>query len=130
APECRTLADYRNRYALYKSDADLQAAHAAFPWIVTWDDHEVENDYASDRSEGLEDPATFLIRRAAAYRAFYEHMPLPGWMRPHGPDMRLHERIGFGDLAAFHMLDGRQYRSHQACPREGRGGSNFVEHCP
>jgi alkaline phosphatase D len=121
-----TLAGYRNRYALYKSDPDLQAAHAAFPWLVTWDDHEVQNDYANDRSQQLDDPQIFLDRRAAAYRAYYEHMPLPKRMQPSGPDMRIYTRAGFGALAAFHVLDDRQYRSHQVCPRTGRGGSNVV----
>ncbi|MDH3289131.1 MAG: alkaline phosphatase D family protein [Betaproteobacteria bacterium] len=131
AAEPITLEDYRNRYALYKSDPDLQAAHAAHPWIVTWDDHEVDNDYAADRSQDLDPPALFLRRRAAAYQAYYEHMPLPIWARPRGPDMQLYCRWAFGALAQFHVLDGRQYRSHQACPREGRGGSNVVaaENC-
>jgi alkaline phosphatase D len=124
--EPHTLAEYRDRYALYKSDADLQAAHAAFPWLVTWDDHEVENDYANDRSEHLDEPQFFLGRRAAAYRAYYEHMPLPRRMQPNGPGMRIYTRAGFGALAAFHVLDDRQYRSHQVCPRPGRGGSNVV----
>ncbi len=70
-PEPMTLQDYRVRYGLYKGDADLQAGHAACPWIVTWDDHEVENDYANDRSENLDHPEWFLARRAAAYKAFY-----------------------------------------------------------
>ncbi len=130
APECATLADYRNRYALYKGDADLQSAHAAFPWLSIWDDHEVDNDYASDRSEQRDDPAAFLARRAAGYQAFYEHMPLPHRMAPDGPVMRIYDRAAFGNLASFNLLDDRQYRSHQVCPREGRGGANFVEHCP
>lgn len=130
--EPHTLAEYRDRYALYKSDPDLQAAHAAFPWLVTWDDHEVENDYANDRSEHLDEPQFFLERRAAAYRAYYEHMPLPRLMQPSGPGMRIYTRAGFGGLAAFHMLDDRQYRSHQVCPRPGRGGSTVVAaaNCP
>ncbi len=121
-----TLAEYRDRYALYKSDGDLQAAHAAFPWLVTWDDHEVQNDYANDRSQHLDDPSIFLERRAAAYRAYYEHMPLPASMRPAAREMRIYTRADFGGLAAFHVLDDRQYRSHQVCPRPGRGGSNVV----
>jgi alkaline phosphatase D len=129
ADEPVTLDEYRNRYALYKSDADLQAAHAAFPWLVTWDDHEVQNDYANDRSQNLDPPALFLARRAAAYQAYYEHMPLPAWARPRGPDMRLYARAAFGQLAQFYLLDDRQYRSHQACQRPGRGGSNIVEDC-
>ena len=124
-----TLAEYRNRYALYKSDPDLQAAHAAFPWLVTWDDHEVQNDYANDRSQNLDPPEEFLRRRAAAYQAYYEHMPLPAWARPRGPDMRLYARARFGRLAQFHVLDDRQYRSHQVCPKPGRGGGNVVVDC-
>lgn len=122
-----TLADYRARYALYKSDPDLQAAHAACPWIVTWDDHEVDNDYADDRPEDGMPRERFLARRAAAYRAYYEHMPLPERMRPKGPDMRIYTQLGWGKLARFYLLDDRQYRSWQACPRTGRrGGSNTV----
>ncbi len=122
-----TLADYRARYALYKSDPDLQAAHAACPWIVTWDDHEVDNDYADDRPEDGMPKERFLARRAAAYRAYYEHMPLPERMKPDGPDMRIHTQLGWGSLARFYVLDDRQYRSWQACPRPNRrGGSNTV----
>ena len=132
AEEPSTVDEYRNRYALYKSDADLQSAHAAFPWIVTWDDHEVQNDYANDRGQYLDPPDVFLERRAAAYRAYYEHMPLPKSMQPRGPDMRIYTRVDFGSLAAFHVLDDRQYRSHQACTRPGRGGSGVVTpgECP
>jgi len=127
-----TLEEYRNRYALYKSDADLQLAHAALPWIVTWDDHEVRNDYANDQSQDREGPFLFLLRRAAAYQAYYEHMPLPKRMAPRGPDMRIYTHWDYGALARFHVLDDRQYRSHQACQRPGRGGSNVVDEtdCP
>jgi alkaline phosphatase D len=121
-----TLPEYRDRYALYKTDADLQAAHAAFPWLVTWDDHEVDNDYAKDRSQDLDAPEVFLARRAAAYQAYYEHMPLPAWARPSGPNMQLHAELAYGRLATFFVLDGRQYKSHQVCTRPGRGGSNVV----
>jgi alkaline phosphatase D len=119
-----TLADYRNRYALYKTDPDLQRAHAAAPWIVTWDDHEVENDYANDRGETL-DPQ-FLARRTAAYRAFLEHMPLRKSVLRDGGEIRIYDRFAWGSLALFHVLDDRQYRSHQVCPKPGRGGSNVV----
>jgi alkaline phosphatase D len=122
-----TLVEYRNRYALYKSDTDLQAAHAAFPWLVTWDDHEVQNDYANDRSQHLDPRALFLMRRAAAYQAYYEHMPLPAAMRPRNDGMPLYTRAAFGRLAEFSVLDTRQYRSHQVCPRPGRGGGNTVD---
>jgi alkaline phosphatase D len=124
AAEPTTLDEYRNRYGLYKSDRDLQKSHAAAPWLVTWDDHEVENDYADDRSEEL-DPS-FLKRRAAAYQAFLEHMPLRRSVLLEGGGIRLYGRHAWGSLATIHMLDDRQYRSHQACPKAGRGGGNVV----
>ncbi|MGH8618643.1 MAG: alkaline phosphatase D family protein, partial [Burkholderiales bacterium] len=129
-PEPYTLSDYRVRYAQYKTDPDLKAMHAAAPWLVTWDDHEVDNDYANDRAERLE--ANFLARRAAAYRAYYEHMPLRPAALPQGPDMRLYDRSAWGTLAEFSVLDDRQYRSYQVCPRADRGGgSNVVgDQCP
>jgi alkaline phosphatase D len=133
SPEPYALEQYRERYALYRSDPDLQAAHAACPWIVTWDDHEVDNDYADDRPEDGMEREAFLERRAAAYRAYYEHMPLPARMRPEGPRMRIYTHLDWGTLARFAVLDCRQYRSWQACPRPGRrGGSNTVdiEKCP
>ncbi|MEP7244943.1 MAG: alkaline phosphatase D family protein [Gammaproteobacteria bacterium] len=128
-PETFTLEDYRARYALYKSDADLAAAHAACPWLVIWDDHEVENDYAGDTSEEDDEPGLFLARRAAAYRAYYEHMPLPRRMVPFGPQMRLHTQRAFGDLASIYLIDQRQYRSREACPPSGRAGSSRVTNC-
>ncbi|MBI2753822.1 MAG: alkaline phosphatase D family protein [Betaproteobacteria bacterium] len=133
AGEPYSLADYRIRHALYRSDPDLQAAHAACPWILTWDDHEVDNDYADDRPEDGMPKEEFLARRAAAYRAYYEHMPLPARMRPEGPNMRIYTQLGWGTLARFFVLDDRQYRWWHACPRPGRrGGSNTVdvEKCP
>jgi alkaline phosphatase D len=126
--ESVTLADYRARYAQYKSDRHLQESHRAAPWIVAWDDHEVANDYANDR-DGRLDP-DFPARRAAAYQVFYEHMPVRLPTFPTGASrfdrMRIYERYDWGRLARFHVLDSRQYRSHQACPRPGRGGSNSV----
>jgi alkaline phosphatase D len=133
APEPYSLDEYRVRHALYRGDPDLQAAHAACPWVLTWDDHEVDNDYADDRSEDGMEREQFLARRAAAYRAYYEHMPLPPRMRPQGPDMRIYTELGWGSLARFYLLDDRQYRSWHVCPRPGRrGGSNTVdiEACP
>jgi len=112
--ETMTLGDYRLRYALYKTDPDLQAAHAAFPWFVTWDDHETENNYAGDVDDNNDPPEEFLIRRAAAYRAYWENMPLRMPQQPDGPDMRLYRRFYYGRLAQFDILDTRQYRSDQA----------------
>ena len=133
SPEPYSLEDYRARHALYRSDPDLQDAHAACPWVMTWDDHEVDNDYADDRPEDGMDRASFLLRRAAAYRAYFEHMPVPPHMRPEGPNMRIYTQLGWGSLARFYVLDTRQYRSWQACPRpRRRGGSNIVDidQCP
>jgi alkaline phosphatase D len=128
APQPYSLDEYRARYALYKSDPDLQAAHAACPWLLIWDDHEVDNDYAGDRPEDGMERAAFLLRRAFAYRAYYEHMPLPARMRPRGPDLALHTELNWGRLARLYMLDTRQHRSWQACPRPKRtGGSNTVD---
>jgi len=127
APEPHTLDDYRIRHALYKTDPDLQAAHQACPWIFTWDDHEVANDYADDRSQFAHPREWFLLRRAAAYRAYYEHMPLRRQMVPMGSQMRLYHRVGFGTLVQFHMLDDRQFRSHQPCVGAGRGGSAVTD---
>ena len=115
SPEIVSLVDYRNRYALYKGDPNLQAAHAAFPWALTWDDHEVENNYAGDISENDDPIDQFLIRRAAAYQAYYEHMPLRRLSLPNGPNLRLYRRLQFGDLAQFNILDTRQYRNDQPC---------------
>ncbi len=119
-----TLPRYRARYAQYKSDPALQAMHAAAPWLIVWDDHEVENDYAALQGEQI--GQDFPARRAAAYQAAWEHQPFPKAWRPKGPDMRIHERWDWGTLARIHMLDDRQYRDPQGCPRPGRHGSNTV----
>jgi alkaline phosphatase D len=114
-PEPTDLAGYRARYATYKADVDLQAAHAAHAWAVIWDDHEVENNYAADRAQNdTVSPAEFLTRRAAAYRAWWEHQPvrLPA---PTGPDVVMYRTLAFGRLATFQLLDTRQYRTDQAC---------------
>ena len=124
-----TLDDYRARFARYRSDPDLQAAHAHCPWVSVWDDHEVENDYADDRSENDDTSDWFLARRAAAYKAYYEHMPMPRSMAPLGPSMRIYARLPYGTLANLFLLDDRQYRSDQPCPPPGRSGASFIEGC-
>ena len=113
-PEVWSLPDYRNRHAQYRTDEDLQAAHAAFPFVVTWDDHEVENNYADEIPEGNQSVAAFIRRRAAAYQAYYEHMPLRTTSVPTGPDMQLYRRLTYGNLAEFNVMDTRQYRDDQA----------------
>ncbi|WP_090142628.1 alkaline phosphatase [Limnohabitans sp. DM1] len=126
----RQLDEYRERHAQYKTDADLQACHAAHSWVMTWDDHEVVNDYANDLDRNYTDPQVFLRRRAAAYQAYFEHMPLRL-----GPDpantsqMRIHDRMAWGRLADLWTLDCRQYRDHQACPDPNRGGGRVVMGC-
>ncbi|MGK6308890.1 alkaline phosphatase D family protein [Variovorax sp. DT-64] len=127
APIPVTLEEYRARHALYKRDADLQAAHAAHPWILTWDDHEVVNDYANDRDPAYTEPALFLQRRAAAYRAYFEHMPL--LLPPQGAAMRIHDRFAWGRLAELWTLDTRQYRSHHACPDPAHDWGRLVIGC-
>ncbi|MEU5960520.1 alkaline phosphatase D family protein [Micromonospora parva] len=116
--EIVSLADYRRRYALYKSDPDLQAAHAAAPWLVVPDDHEVENNYANmvrnDSSPTLT-AAQWTARRSAAYRAYYENMPLRPASAANGNSIPLYRRVRWGQLATFHMLDTRQFRDDQAC---------------
>jgi alkaline phosphatase D len=113
--ELLTLSDYRNRHALYRTDPDLRAAHAAFPFVVTWDDHEVDNNYAGDSSEQNAPVAAFLDRRAAAYQAYWEHMPLRRSSLPSGSSLQLFRRFSYGTLASFFVLDTRQYRSDQPC---------------
>jgi alkaline phosphatase D len=116
--ECVSLADYRRRYGQYKSDPDLQAAHAAAPWIVIPDDHEVENNYAdmvrADNSPVLT-AAQWTARRTAAYQAYYENMPLRPTSAPVGNSIQIYRRLSWGSLATFHMLDTRQFRDDQAC---------------
>jgi alkaline phosphatase D len=115
-PECTTLEGYRGRYAQYRTDPALQAMHAAVPWLVTPDDHEVEDNYASAVAGHYGTPTdVFLRRRAAAYQAYYEHMPLRAASLPKGPDMKLYRRVSYGRLADFAVLDTRQYRSDQPC---------------
>jgi alkaline phosphatase D len=121
-PETTDLASYRQRHAQYKSDLDLQAAHAVAPWLVVWDDHEVDNNWADEIPEKPEDG--FLERRAAAFQAYYENMPLRASSKPRGIDMQLYRRVKWGELATFHMLDTRQYRDDQGC---GDGYKNCPE---
>lgn len=112
-----TLQEYRNRYALYKTDSNLQATHAAFPWLVTWDDHEVDNNWADEipQDPEVQSRSVFLARRAAAFQAYYEHMPLRDFSKPRGLDLQLYRRLTFGDLVEFNVLDTRQYRTNQPC---------------
>jgi alkaline phosphatase D len=129
APEPMDLDGYRRRHALYRSDPDLRAAHAIAPWVVTWDDHEVENDYADLANLKALDPVVFARRRAAAYQAYFEHMPVrPSlWAQPGGP--RLYRHLAWGDLFSLPVLDGRQYRSNQACNPARQSGNKARATC-
>ena len=116
-----TLVEYRNRYAQYKTDPHLMAMHAAAPWVVTFDDHEVDNDFAG---EVPQDPAkqshdAFVARLTAAYQAYYEHMPVRATAVPNGPHIRMYRRLDFGRLVRLNVLDTRQFRSDQATGQAG-----------
>jgi alkaline phosphatase D len=113
--EIKTIEDYRNRYALYKSDPLLQQAHALFPWAVTWDDHEVDNNYAGDVPEDKQTREDFMARRARAYQVFYEHMPLRASTLRAGNDVELYRQLRFGSLLEMNVLDTRKYRTDQPC---------------
>jgi alkaline phosphatase D len=133
SPDSKTLEDYRDRYTQYRLDPDLQAIHAACPALMTWDDHEVQNDYADMWSQTFDNPQDFLRRRAAAYQAFYEHMPLSPSQAPNGSAMRVYGNHAFGDLLSIALIDGRQYRSREACygpPDKGHGHLETNSGCP
>lgn len=114
--KCLTLNDFRLRYSLYKADPDLQAAHHSAPFIVSFDDHEVENNWAgfSSEFEGVS-RAAFALRREAAFRAWYENMPLRRAQMPKGPDILAYRRLTIGNLMDLDVLDTRQYRDPQPC---------------
>jgi alkaline phosphatase D len=130
-PSARTLFDYRLRHALYRLDPDLQAMHAHCPWLLTWDDHEVSNDYARDVGE---DPAVDgHARRLAGYQAYYEHLPIPAaTLIERFSHVRLYRTHRAAALASFIVLDDRQYRDRQACQPASRGGSSMIDDpkCP
>jgi alkaline phosphatase D len=126
--EIIALDDYRNRYALYKLDAQLQDAHAAFPFLLVWDDHEVDNNYAGDFPEDDEAPKDFLDRRGRAYQAYREHQPLPPRRQVIGDShFNLYRRAEYGRLARFQLMDTRQFRTDQPCNDVFPA---FLDQCP
>lgn len=129
APEPRDLAGYRQRHALYKTDPDLQAAHRACPWVVTWDDHEVLNDYANLANRTGESPTMFAARRAAAYQAYFEHMPIRPSLWRNAASPRLYRAVDWGDLASLSVLDTRQYRSAPPCAVPGTARNVRLDGC-
>ncbi|MFF8727389.1 alkaline phosphatase D family protein [Streptomyces sp. NPDC015171] len=116
-----TLTQYRNRYAQYRTDPDLAAIHASTPWVVTFDDHEVDNDFAGEIPQDPDKQShdAFVARLTAAYQAYYEHMPVRAAAVPNGPHIQMYRRLEFGRLARLNVLDTRQYRSDQATTQEG-----------
>jgi alkaline phosphatase D len=114
-PEPYNLPDYRRRYALYKTDKDLQAAHASAAFIASYDDHEVDNNWVSDFDIEGTDPEIFALRRIAALQAWYENLPMRRAQFPHPAGMTAYRRIDFGRLMRMHVLDTRAYRSRPPC---------------
>lgn len=117
--ETTTLADYRLRYAQYKLDPDLQAAHAAAAFVMSFDDHEIDDNWAGAHGKDGGPPDVFAARKVAALQAWYEHMPVRPDVRPGRAGARAFRRFDFGDLMRMHVLDTRSHRSRQEC--EGAG---------
>ncbi|MGW1047561.1 alkaline phosphatase D family protein [Streptomyces sp. NPDC002521] len=116
-----TLVEYRNRYAQYRTDPDLAAMHASAPWVVTFDDHEVDNDWAGEVPQDPDKQShdAFVARLTAAFQAYWEHMPVRASAVPHGPHIRMYRRLEFGRLARLNVLDTRQFRTDQATTQQG-----------
>lgn len=110
----QTLDEYRNRYGRYKSDPDLMRAHMRFPWVTTWDDHELANNYAGLNLGDLSEEEV-LVRRRAAYQAYYEHLPLRVPLPDDFGHLGIYRSLEIGDLASVSVLDTRQYRDPQPC---------------
>jgi alkaline phosphatase D len=117
--EIYSIDDYRRRYAQYKSDPDLQAAHAASAFAASFDDHEVDNNWASDFDQDGTDPAIFALRRYAALQAWYENMPVRKAQFPTAGGLTAYRRLDYGGLMRMHVLDTRSYRSDQPCGDNG-----------
>ncbi|WP_298913189.1 alkaline phosphatase D family protein [uncultured Algimonas sp.] len=124
--EALSLGDYRRLHAQYKLDPSLQEAHRRAPWLMIWDDHEVVNDYAGFNDENYMAPEAMRARRAAAYQAYYEHMPVRARSRPRGAFMHFHDQFQWGDLLSITLTDARQYRDDQACQMPDDGGAQLV----
>lgn len=113
--EIFTLDEYRHRYALHQLDPDLQAAHASAPFIMSFDDHEVVNDWAGEETVKQMTRQAFLLRRAAAFQAWYEHLPVRRAQLPQGPAVQAYRRLAAGDLLTVNVLDTRQHRTGLTC---------------
>jgi alkaline phosphatase D len=124
--EIFSVDDYRRRYAQYKSDPDLRTAHAAAAWYAVWDDHEIDNNWASEWDEKGTPPELFRFRKQAAFQAYYEHMPLRRSSLPNGASLQLYRRAAIGDLMELNLLDTRQYRSNQPCNDQNQGCTDLA----
>ena len=123
--EIRSLDQYRARYAQTKTDAALQAAHAAAAWLITWDDHELDNNYANLSGENdMESEEQMRQRRAIAYQAWWEHQPVRVPRARSWAELNITRTLDWGRLARLWVLDTRQYRSNQSC-----GDGNQIVPC-
>ena len=122
--ECQSLDDYRRRYAQYKLDPDLIAAHAAVAFAMSFDDHEVDNNWAGDHDQDGTPPAQFVLRRAAAMQAWYEHMPVRAAQAPRHGAVHMYRRLDYGQLLRMHVMDTRSYRDPILCGQGGENGCN------
>jgi alkaline phosphatase D len=124
--EVYSVTDYRQRYAQYTMDSDLQASRQSAAWFTVWDDHEIDNNWVGDLDQDGTDPAIFALRKAAAMQAFYEHMPLRRSSFPRGSAMQLYRRAQYGNLLDLNLLDTRQYRSDQPCGDRFNSGCDAI----
>jgi alkaline phosphatase D len=125
--EIYSLVDYRQRYAQYKMDTDLQASHASAAWFTVWDDHEIDNNWVGDIDQDDTPPEVFMLRKAAAVQAYYEHMPLRRSAFPRGSAMQLYRKATYGNLLDLDLLDTRQYRSDQPCDDRFNAGCAEID---
>jgi alkaline phosphatase D len=122
--EIYSIDDYRRRYAQYKSDPHLQAAHAACAFAASFDDHEIDNNWAGAFDQDGTAAELFALRRFAGLQAWYEHMPVRKAQFPALGGLTAFRRLDFGRLLRMHLLDTRSYRSDQVCD-DGK-----VQPCP
>jgi len=127
-PLAQTLTEYRLLHAVYKTDPDLQAAHAHCPWVVMWDDHEFANDYSKEGAERVRDPAVYAKQRAAAYQAYYEHMPVRASAMPDEDHAAImFQNLNYGDLMELATLDLRQFRDRIPCQTPERSAGRLID---
>lgn len=126
------ITDFRFAYAQQLSDVDLQAARSRHPFLASYDDHEIRNNWVADNDDWSRDPndprepvsaELFRLRKQAAMQAWYEHMPVRRALLPRDGRVGLHRELKLGGLLSVQLLDTRLYRSNQPC------GDGFKPHC-